>query len=426
MSEEKREDGQEEGFLSRLEEVLKDIAHVVGKAVLGMNQSNVTIMASGLVYSTMVAIIPCITFFMAFLSVFGLSQPFLAAVGALFEDIFGSVLGAQMMGMLDQFSSNAMGLGVFGLVSFTITAIFLVNKVYTVLNQIFRTTPSSGNFKRFTGFLTFLLVGVVFLALLVSFNSSLMGMITSFLNGENGSPGFLSQLLGGLASLLVTAILLFLLYYLVPNTKVRFRSASLGSLGTAICLMVLFNVFKMIVSRMVSYSVIYGSMASLFFVFLFLYACWYIILTGAEVIYVHQFRPETDQLSLGVESPSRQVADAVNMMLLIAQSYKKGEGALRRKDITRRLAITPNSLSSYLGLLVKRQLIIEINDGKAASYVPSRPLDQILLRDVFDAIYGFDSSQGVDTAGEAVSEQVMSSCNEALANLTIENLLERI
>lgn len=411
---------------SRAGDVLEDVGFVIYRAVLGMMQSNVTIMASGLVYSTLVAIVPCMTFCIAFLTTFGILQPFMDALGELFSDLFGPVMGSQLMGLIDQFSNNAMGLGVFGLVSFLITATFLVNKVYTVINQIFRTQPGSTNLKRFTSFLTFLLVGVVCLALLIAVNSSIMGMITSRLTGDVSQSSFLANLLSLTGSLVVVCVILFLLYYFVPSTKVRFRSACLGSVLSALSLVILFNVFKMVVSRMVSYSVIYGSMASLLFVFLFLYACWYIILTGAEVIYVHQFRPESGQLSGGPEVPARQVADAVNMMMLIGRGYKEGSGATSRKDLTRRLAITPSNLSGYISLLVKSGLIIEINEGKAASYVPSRPLDQIFLREIFDSIYGFDSQGGVDTAGEAVSELVYSSSNEAMNRLTLENLLERI
>ena len=420
------EEHEKTGVKSRFTEVMEDIGLVVYRALQGMWQSNVTIMASGLVYSTLVAIVPCITFFMAFLTVFGLIQPFMETLGAFFEDIFGPVLGGQLMGFVNQFSSNAMGLGIFGLVSFIITAVFLVNKVYNVLNQIFRTQPSTGNFRRFTNFLTFLIVGVVFLALAFALSSSAIGFVTGHLTGSEQSTNSVSSAIGTLVSIIVTGCVLFLVYYFVPNAKVRSRSALLGSAIAAIALAVVFALFKLIVATAVSYSVIYGSLASLFFVLLFLYVCWYIILTSAEVIYVHQFRPETSQLTGGPENPSRQVADAVNMMMLIGRSYKNGEGPISRKNITRRLAITPGNLTGYISLLVKSHLIIEISDGKAASYVPSRPLDQILIREIFDAIYGFDPDTDIDTAGEAVAEQVKASSDGALSSLTLENLLERI
>ena len=220
--------------------------------------------------------------------------------------------------------------------------------------------------------------------------------------------------------------MLFLLFYLVPHAKIRARSAILGSLIGAVCLTVLGAVFKTIIARMVSYSVIYGSLAALLFVLLFFYTCWYIILISAEIIYVHQFRPEGSQLAGGPENPSRQITDTVNMMMLIGQSYKTGQGPVSRKNITRRLAITPSVLGGYISLLVRCHLLLEINEGKSASYVPAKPLEQILLKDIFDAVYGYDTSIEVTTAGEAVAEQIKLSCDESLSSLSLENLLERI
>ena len=58
--------------------------------------------------------------------------------------------------------------------------------------------------------------------------------------------------------------------------------------------------------------------------------------------------------------------------------------------------------------------------------MPSRPLDQIRLTDIFDAVYGFDPYAQSDTAGEAVAEQIRLSSIDSLSDLTLENLLERI
>ncbi len=410
----------------RFYDSIDDVFVIVVRAIRGMAQNNVTIMASGLVYSTLVAIIPCITFFVAFLSVFGLLQPFMNALGGLFEDLFGSRIGDQLMDLISQYTSNAMGLGVFGLVSFMITATFLVDKVYNVLNQIFRTQPRAGKFRRFTSFLTFLIIGVVLLAVVIALNSSIMGFLQVKLTGDGIETSFFSEAVKTIMGLFVTLGVLFLLYYFVPNTKVRSRSALLGAALGSSCLCLVFTVFKMIVGRMVTYSVIYGSLASLFFVLLFLYVCWYIILTCAEVIYVHQFKPAGSQLAGQAETPSRQVADAVDTMMLVASAYRAGQGAMSQRELTKRLAVTPAVLQGHLALLVKKGLLIEVPQGRNIAYIPSRPLDQILLCDIFDAVYGWDDDNPADTAGEAVAEQVRSSSSSTLSSLTLENLLERV
>ena len=70
---------------------------------------------------------------------------------------------------------------------------------------------------------------------------------------------------------------LFLLYKAVPNTKVRSTSASIGASTALVSLLIATGIFRSITQTMVSYSVIYGSMASIFIALLYLYICWFII-----------------------------------------------------------------------------------------------------------------------------------------------------
>ena len=133
-------------------------------AFRGMGRDNITMIASGMVYSTLIALIPCLTFLVAFLSVFGVLQPFMDLITRLLTDVFGIDTGEQLAGYISTFSSNAMSLGVVGLVSFIITGILLVDKIYVSINQIFHTRPSSGAVRRFSSFLTFLIVGAFLIA----------------------------------------------------------------------------------------------------------------------------------------------------------------------------------------------------------------------------------------------------------------------
>ena len=96
-------------------------------AIRGMGRDNISIMASGMVYSTLIAVIPCLTFLTAFLSVFGVLQPFMNLIAMLFEDTFGANTGHELVSYIQQFSSNAMSLGVIGLISFIITGIFMAD-----------------------------------------------------------------------------------------------------------------------------------------------------------------------------------------------------------------------------------------------------------------------------------------------------------
>ena len=186
-----------------------DYAHVVMMAFRGTGRDNITMVASGMVYSTLIAIIPCLTFLLAFLSAFGVVQPFMRLIAMIFQDTFGEQTGAELVAYLEQFSSNAMSLGVVGLVSFIITGILLVDKIYVSINAIFHTRPTSGTMRRFTTFLTFLIVGAFMIAASFAMQSMLQNALSRIAIGIEKQRGIL---ISSILPIVAVWLFLFLLY----------------------------------------------------------------------------------------------------------------------------------------------------------------------------------------------------------------------
>ena len=178
---------------------------------------------------------------------------------------------------------------------------------------------------------------------------------------------------------------------------------------------------------MVRYSVIYGSMASLLILLLFLFVCWFIILFSAELVYVRQFRPDKTLLMGHMQSPVSQITEAVNMLLLIADKYRRGNGAMTMKELMRKIGVPSATINSYISDFEDAKMVLSTNTTRTA-FVPARPLDQISLRDVLMVLYGGRnaSSADIETIGEAVAVDFLRKGTADLDNVTIENLLERI
>lgn len=417
---------EKESLLERGGAWLRQIFKLIYKSFNACLLDNVNILASGLVYSTLVAVVPFISFMVAFFAVFGIADQFFTMLLNVVSDILGQSIGESVIETLRIYSTNAMGLGVFGLVSFLITAVFLVNKIYSVINQMFHTQPTSVTIRRFSNFFLILIIGVFLLSALISFSSDINNKIVLSLSLQQSRISFWKNFLLSLPQFLSIWCMFFVLYKFVPNAKVKTRYAFLGANVGIIGLLIANALFKKIVSLTVSYSVIYGSLASILFVLLFVYIFWIIVLICAKLVYVSQFKPDMNQIQGQPEPPSVQISQAINLLMLVCKSYSEGKGAVTDKIIIRKLGIAPALVYSYLEILVKNEIFFVVDQrGKGFSYIPARPLDTIYIKDVSRFLFSFDSSMS-GTIGDAVSQKLSQTGIESMGNLTVENLLERI
>ncbi len=396
-------------------------------ASLAFNQGmkdNVLQSSSSMVYSTLMALVPAVTFIFTFFSAFGVLEPLVDLLRQWLGDIVGPEAGLQLMDLLNLYTTNATSLGVVGLISFLITMVLLINKVWIVINHIYRTTRNRNSLKRLANFVTFLIVACLLVAAYISIQSIVNSW---YLNLIGVSVARWSRIVGVVAPMVISWIILFMLTYYVPNTKVRFSSAMVGSL-TGTFVLVLFSKFLFLLSGMAAkYSVIYGSLAIVFlFLFLF-YVFWAVVFYSIELAYVHQFRPDI-QIYKGLpQSPALQLCEGVNIMMLIGSNFRNGGGSTNTKEMMDRLAIPDLRLNGFLELLTQLKFITPTNNGHT-TYIPMQPLENLKVQELVDSLYGLDTIEldERDTAGEAIASQVQARGVTSLGNLTIENLLQRI
>ncbi|NCC63711.1 MAG: hypothetical protein EOM15_03520, partial [Spirochaetia bacterium] len=90
-------------------------------------KDNILNSASGLVYSTLLAMVPALTFLFTFFNTFGVLEPLISFMTEWFTELAGEEAGGQLMTLLNQYTRNATSLGVVGLVSFLFTMVLLIN-----------------------------------------------------------------------------------------------------------------------------------------------------------------------------------------------------------------------------------------------------------------------------------------------------------
>lgn len=253
-----------------------------------MNEDSAVILSNGMVYSTLLAIVPCLAVIYAVLNRLGVLAPVVAVLEESIMNTFGEGTGDTLVGYIRYFTGNAMGLGLLSILSFGLTFVLLIDKIYTVANKIWHTPPKGKIVIRYLKYIAAIVLGTVAIALLVF----LIGRFNTLSVRIMKLPelSMFEKILGKVFPAAVVFGLMLVLTYLIPNCRVRFRSGLIGALSGTVGIMILTDVFKIVVKYSVRYSLIYGSLATLLFFFMFLSYLWKIIFYAMIISYVHQAR----------------------------------------------------------------------------------------------------------------------------------------
>jgi len=400
--------------------------HILNVTVNHFMVDNSFLAASGMVYTSLTALIPAMTVFFTFFGALGVLDPFKKMLANAIDDVIQSNLGTQFLPYIDNYTSNATSLGIVGIISFLLTMVLLINRVWALINGIYRTSTNRNIISRFANFITFVIMSILLIAAFVSFQTKFSTKYSEVVGTPLDANIFIS-LLSRFLPFIIVFISIFLLIMFVPNTKVDFKAATVGSfVGSIIISFVNYSLFNLS-DYFINLSVIYGSLASIFLMLVLVYLAWAVVFFSAELAFVYQFRPDLDKNNGMQHSPAIFLSEGVNIVMLIGSNYKEGKGATSTREMNERLGIPDKWLYGYLDFLSSINFIIPTNNGKT-TFIPSKPLDQLKVQELVDGLYGLEliSSEDRDTAGEAISIQIHSHGIESLGSLSIENLLERV
>lgn len=242
------------------------------------NQNKLTQAAGSLTYSTMLAIVPLV---MVVFSIFTAFPMFNEVTGMLKEFIFTNFTpsASDVVGQyIDEFVANSKKMSAIGIVSLILVALLLIHSIDTALNNIWNAPVRSKVFS-FTIYWAILTLGPI----LIGASFAISSYVSSFVpfNNELELPFGLKLL--SLVPFLLTWLSFTFIYTVVPNQKVNIRYAACGALVAAIFFTLGKKAFAWYVLTFPSYQVIYGAMATLPLMLLWLQLSWLFILLGAQL-----------------------------------------------------------------------------------------------------------------------------------------------
>ncbi|WP_198599241.1 virulence factor BrkB family protein [Vibrio sp. 10N.261.55.A7] len=244
-----------------------------------MKHDRINVNAGYLAYITLLSIVPMLTVLLSVLSSFAL----FSNAGNVIQDFvithFVPAAGDAVKGALVEFIANTGKMTAVGGVFLFVAAFMLISNIDKNLNFIWRVTEKRRPVFSFSMYWMVLTLGPI----LVGASIAATSYITSLKIIDSSAITGVYNLLLRWLPFLLSFFAFIVLYLLVPNKKVLFSHAIIGAIVAAVLFELSKKGFAAYITHFPSYQLIYGALAAIPILFVWVYLCWLIVLIGAEV-----------------------------------------------------------------------------------------------------------------------------------------------
>ena len=386
--------------------------------------------AMGLVYTTLLSLVPLAAFAFAVLKGLGVHRDlepliyeFLRPIGARATE-----LTAQFMDFVDNVRGDV--LGSVGLAFLLYTVISTIQKLEEAFNFAWHVERPRSIMRRVSEYLSLMVVGPVFIVVVLS----LFGAI-----GSNDAMAWLTahepfgtilRALGLIGPFLfVTGVFTFL-YSFVPNTRVRLRSALIGGVVAGLLWAGSGALFARIVAASTQMVAIYAGFAIFLAALIWIYLSWLILLIGAQLSFYVQ-NPRYLRVGQGHVRLTSALRErlAFTVMLLIARKFVAGEPPWQMRALAEDLEIPGSALATVTRSLEHAGLLTLTEDEEL---IPARDLEGIELTDILQAVRDerrYDTwllwRARTEPAADEIANSLEAGMRERISGMTLRQLASR-
>jgi len=404
------------------------IGHLVFHDLL---EGQLTLRAMGLVYTTLLSIVPFIAISFSVLKGFGVYNQiepmllnFLAPLGE---------KGVEITNRIIEFVNNMRAgvLGSVGLALLLYTAVSLMQKIEASFNYIWHVSRERRLTQRFSDYLSVILIGpvLIFAALGITASITSFSLVQHLL--QIPAIGTLFQIVSRFIPYFLVIVAFTFIYLLIPNTKVNFGSALVGGFIAGVLWESAGWVFASFVVTSAKYTAIYSVFASLIIFMIWLYVSWLILLVGCGITFYYQ-HPEHRHLHSRVIRLSNRIREkmAMAIMALAGNAYYHKQPPGSVQQTASQLGVSIDACERVVTALLDGKLLVA-TDNDPPGLVPAYAPEIMLLKDIVNVVrrsgetdYFNLRSLGDSPKVHTIYEQLEDGVQNALNNLTLKDMIE--
>ncbi len=396
--------------VSRVRRFVVRAAQMLILSVRGFKDDKLTVNASALTYFTMLSIVPVLALGFGIAKGFGLE--------AVLEDEIAQNFAGQEQAkeyilqftksMLDT-TRGGLVAGI-GIVLLLWSVVKLLSNIEAAFNTVWEVKKGRPVLRKFTDYTSIVMLGPIIMILSSSITIFISSQFATL--GKEGGIAFVTPVALTFAKILpfVLIWMLFtLLYLVIPNTRVRFRSALIAGIVAGTAFQVFQSLYVEIQSSFTRLNAIYGSFAALPLFLIWLQTSWIFILLGAEISFVLQnLKLKSSTMSQEQLSIRYQKKVALYLMKKIIDRFKSGNTALNLTELANQTRLPIYTVERVLEKMLDAGIVVKVMyDENSIGYHPAETIENLTIAKVIDAY---------ETTGKDESKFIVQDDFDALQN----------
>ena len=383
-------------------------------------QGEFSVRAMSLAYTTLLSLVPLMVFSFSILKGLGARGDLRFILHEFFRPLGGAA--TQLTESVMQFVANMRAdlLGSIGLAFLVYTVITTIQKVEASFNFVWRVERPRSFARRFTEYLSVMIVGPILLAVAIG-----------LLGSAEHSPlaQWLTQIAPLLAPYAIVTVVFTFMYSFIPNTRVEFRAALIGGVTAGIIWALVGEVFTAFILYSSQMMAVYTGFAIVLTTLVWVYLSWLILLIGAQLAFYVQFPQylRHGHQSIELAGSDRELA-GLSLMYLIGRDFAAGGSYWTAARLAAELDIPGSALAPVLDRLERSGLLLATEKEQ---FVPGRDPGSIRLADIMDAVRTLQTGRleiAVHPIAPAalVMSDIWTALHERLGDRSLQDLIDAI
>lgn len=327
--------------------------------------------------------------------------------------------------LLGRTRGGVMAIGAFFLLIWAVIQVF--GNVEGAFNKIWEVKRSRSFARRFTAYMALVIVVPI---LLLAANSVYLG-IRREVEVFTGSLG--AEILFSLAGMVLVMLMFSLIYFVLPNTGVKYKNALKAGIVAGIAFSLFQVGYVFLQGSLSAYNAIYGTFAAIPLFLLWLQISWQILLFGGELSFamqnVHDFVAERGAKTFSYDNRCKIM---IATMAITIRNYLDGGGLSTPEQVAEEIGVPVRTIRDVAGELEEDGMLLFVQNettGKSDSMAPARDPRSIRFFDVIAAVTGrgHDLTRPHETAlmerVDATYEKVKGDLRSSDDNMLLVDLI---